>query len=113
MGMGKELGGTSKSLNHGDAPSVCVIQSEVERARGRYDLVTFRAFRPFERSLFKAVFALCDTEGAVAAYKGKPEKARAELAAIEGLYASAEIIPVAVPMLDEERCLVVMRPARA
>jgi len=93
-------------------PNARVVQSEVERAAGRYDLVTFRAFRPFERALFTAVFALCDTEGAVAAYKGKPEKARAELAAIEGLYASAEIIPIAVPMLDEERCLVVMRLAR-
>jgi 16S rRNA (guanine527-N7)-methyltransferase len=88
-----------------------VIEEQVERARGEYDLVTFRAFRPFERKLFKRVFALCNKAGAVVAYKGKADKAKAELIAIEGLYASAEIIPVKVPFLEDERCLVVMRPA--
>jgi 16S rRNA (guanine527-N7)-methyltransferase len=88
-----------------------VIEAQVEHARGEYDLVTFRAFRPFERKLFKHVFALCDKAGAVAAYKGKADKARAELAEIEGLYSSVEILPIKVPFLDDERCLVVMRPA--
>jgi len=93
-------------------PNARVVQSEVERAAGPYDLVTFRAFRPFERRLFASVFALCDAEGAVVAYKGRLENARAELAEIEGLYASAEILPIEVPLLDEERCAVVLRPAR-
>jgi 16S rRNA (guanine527-N7)-methyltransferase len=93
-------------------PNAEVIEVQVEHARGRYDLVTFRAFRPFERKLFKRVFALCDAEGSVVAYKGKADRARAELAEIEGLFASAEILPVKVPFLDDERCLVVMRPAR-
>jgi 16S rRNA (guanine527-N7)-methyltransferase len=88
-----------------------VIEEQVEHARGTYDLVTFRAFRPFERKLFKKVFALCDKSGAVAAFKGKADKARAELAAIEGLYSNFEIHPVKVPFLDDERCIVVMRPA--
>jgi 16S rRNA (guanine527-N7)-methyltransferase len=92
-------------------PNARVVQSEVERAQGSYDLVTFRAFRPFEPKLFASVFALCDPEGAVVAYKGKAAVARAELPAIEGLYASAEILPIEVPMLAEERCVVVMRPA--
>jgi 16S rRNA (guanine527-N7)-methyltransferase len=88
-----------------------VIEEQVEHTRGTYDLVTFRAFRPFERKLFRRVFALCDRSGAVVAYKGKADKARAELAEIEGLYSSAEILPVSVPFLDDERCVVVMRPA--
>ncbi len=83
------------------------------RAGGAYDLVTFRAFRPFERKLFKKVFALAAPWGFVAAYKGRREKAQAELAEIEGLYASAEILTVKVPFLDDERCLVVLRPASA
>lgn len=86
------------------------IEAQVEHARGEYDLVTFRAFRPFERKLFKRVFALCDAGGAVVAYKGKAARAGAELAEIAGLYSSAEIVPVAVPFLEDERCLVVMRP---
>jgi 16S rRNA (guanine527-N7)-methyltransferase len=91
-------------------PNAEVIEAQVEHARGSYDLVTFRAFRPFERKLFKRVFALCDGDGAVLAYKGKADRARSELPQIEGLYTSAEIVPVNVPFLAEERCVVVMRP---
>jgi 16S rRNA (guanine527-N7)-methyltransferase len=89
-----------------------VIEEQVEHAKGSYDLVTFRAFRPFERKLFKRVFALCDKDGAVVAYKGKADKARSELPEIEGLYASAEILPVKVPFLEDERCVLMMKPAR-
>jgi 16S rRNA (guanine527-N7)-methyltransferase len=88
-----------------------VVEEQVERARGTWDLVVFRAFRPFERKLFKRVFALCAPGGFVAAYKGKADRARAELAEVEGLYSSAVIEPVRVPFLSDERCLVVMRPA--
>jgi 16S rRNA (guanine527-N7)-methyltransferase len=90
--------------------NVRIIETQVEHARGAYDLVTFRAFRPFERKLFKRVFALCAAGGSVVAYKGKADKARAELPEIEGLYSSAEIVPVKVPFLEDERCVVVMRP---
>jgi 16S rRNA (guanine527-N7)-methyltransferase len=91
-------------------PNAEVIESQVEHARGSYELVTFRAFRPFERKLFKRVFALCDADGAVLAYKGRVDKARAELPEIEGLYSSAETIRIEVPFLKDERCVVVMRP---
>ena len=93
-----------------DLTNVEIVETQVEHARGSFDLVTFRAFRPFERKLFRRVFALCDADGSVLAYKGKLEKARAELDAIEGLYSSAEIVPIEVPFLDDERCAVVLRP---
>lgn len=89
-----------------------IVEEQVERAKGQWRLVTFRAFRPFERKLFKRVFAACRPDGFIVAYKGKAERAKAELAEIEGLYADCEIIPVKVPFLDDERCVVVMRPAR-
>jgi len=92
-------------------PNVEIVESEVERAPGSYDLVTFRAFRPFERKLFKRVFALCESDGFVIAYKGKKEKALDELNAVEGLFSESEILPVKVPFLDDERCLVILRPA--
>jgi len=91
--------------------NVDIVEEQVERAKGSYDIVTFRAFRPFERKLFKRVFAVCAPGGRVVAYKGKADRARAELSEIEGLYASAEILPVKVPFLDDERCVVVMTPA--
>jgi 16S rRNA (guanine527-N7)-methyltransferase len=87
-----------------------VIEAQVEHARGEYDLLTFRAFKPFERKLFKHIFALCATKGALIAYKGKADKARAELSEIEGLYSGAEILPIRVPFLEGERCVVVLRP---
>ncbi len=103
----KEMQGSLPLLN------VDIIEEQVERYRGSHDIVTFRAFRPFERKLFKKVFAACAADGFVAAYKGKADKARDELTAIEGLYASAEILPVRVPFLEDERCLVVLRPSKA
>ena len=94
-------------------PNAEVIEAQVEQVRGNYDLVAFRAFRPFEPKLFKRIFSLCGPEGAVIAYKGKAEKARAELAEIAGMYSSAEIVPISVPFLPDERCVVVMRRERA
>ena len=92
--------------------NAAIVEEQVERAKGNYDIVTFRAFRPFERKLFKKVFGVCSPEGFVAAYKGKADKAQSELSEIEGLYVDAQILPVSVPFLEGERCLVVMRPAR-
>jgi len=94
-------------------PNAEVIEAQVEQVRGNYDLVAFRAFRPFEPKLFKRIFSLCGPEGAVIAYKGKAEKARAELAEIAGMYSSAEVVPISVPFLPDERCVVVMRRERA
>jgi 16S rRNA (guanine527-N7)-methyltransferase len=93
-------------------PNVDIIEEQVERAKGSYDLVTFRAFRPFERKLFKRVFSVCSPGGYVVAYKGRKERAREELGEIAGLYADAEILPIKVPFLDDERCVVVMTPAK-
>lgn len=92
--------------------NVEIIEEQVERAKGSWDIVTFRAFRPFERKLFKRVFSVCAPGGFIVAYKGKADKARAELGSIEGLYSSAEIVPVKVPFLDDERCVVVLAPSR-
>ncbi len=90
-----------------------IVESQVERVDTSYDIIVFRAFRPFERKLFKSVFSLCEPDGYVVAYKGKKEKAEAELSEIEGLYSSASLVPLKVPFLDEERCLVVLKPERS
>lgn len=88
--------------------TVSIVEKEVERVDTSYDIIVFRAFRPFERKLFSSVFALCEPDGYIAAYKGRKEKAEAELPEIKGLYTSASIVPLKVPFLDEERCLVVL-----
>ena len=99
--------------------NVEIVQSDAERAPGPFDLVTFRAFRPFsEVKLFRAVRKLLAPDGAILAYKGRADKARAELAgwasdpALEPLAKGALVLPLTVPFLEEERCLVVLRPGR-
>lgn len=97
--------------------NVEIVQSDAERAPGPFDLVTFRAFRPFsEVKLFRAVRKLLAPGGAILAYKGRADKARAELAgwasdtALEPLAKGASVLPLTVPFLEEERCLVVLQP---
>lgn len=97
--------------------NVTISQAEAQRAPdGPYDLVTFRAFRPFsERKLFLSVRKLVKAGGAIAAYKGRLQTAREELAALApdpvlGPWAArAEVLPLSVPFLEEERCLVILR----
>ncbi|NLJ46451.1 MAG: 16S rRNA (guanine(527)-N(7))-methyltransferase RsmG, partial [Treponema sp.] len=97
--------------------NVRIVQAEAERTPdGPYDLVTFRAFRPFsERKLFLGVTKLVPAGGAIAAYKGRLQTAREELAALAEdpalgpLAARAEVLPLTVPFMDEERCLVILR----
>ena len=94
-------------------PNVDIVEEQVERAKGSFDIVVFRAFRPFERKLFKKIFGLCAPWGRMAAYKGRRERAEAELSEIEGLYGEAEIHPIKVPFLPDERCIVVLSPNRS
>jgi len=93
-----------------------IAQTDAERAPGPFDLVTFRAFRPFsEVKLFRAVWKHIAAGGAVLAYKGRADHARRELEELAanpqlGEYArKAEILPLSVPFLEEERCAVVFR----
>ncbi|MDP2815975.1 MAG: 16S rRNA (guanine(527)-N(7))-methyltransferase RsmG [Rectinemataceae bacterium] len=96
--------------------NVTILESEAERANGPFDLVVFRAFRPFtETRLFRSIASHVSPGGIIAAYKGKHATAKEELDAISddarlGDFArSAEIIALNVPFLEEERCLVVMK----
>lgn len=91
-----------------------VEQTEVERGpAGRYDLVTFRAFRPLESAMLKALFRLLAPGGVLAAYKAREEKIAAEMSAIADLVGSWEETETPVPFLDEPRRLVVVRPPAA
>lgn len=94
-----------------------IANTEAERVSGPFDLVVFRAFRPFsEIKLFRAVARLAAPGGAILAYKGRADRAREELAglsadpALGALASAARVLPLAVPFLNEERCAVVIRP---
>jgi 16S rRNA (guanine527-N7)-methyltransferase len=93
---------------------VLVEEEEMEKVKpGRFDLVTFRAFRPLEPKIYKKLFRLCGEGGCLAAYKGRREKIQAEMSALEEAVPSIagnwECIPCPVPFLDEERHVVLMK----
>ncbi|GHT75295.1 ribosomal RNA small subunit methyltransferase G [Spirochaetia bacterium] len=87
-----------------------VEEAEMEKAEAaRFDLITFRAFRPLDPPILRGLSRLLRTGGLLAAYKGRRDAIEAELAAIGGAHSgSSEIIPCPVPFLAEERHLVVM-----
>jgi 16S rRNA (guanine527-N7)-methyltransferase len=86
------------------------LQADLGAAVGRWDLVTFRAFAPIERFLADAGPGL--SFAALLAYKGRHTRGREEAQAVGrpgGDYA-AEVREVTVPFMEEERCLVIVRP---
>jgi len=90
---------------------ISVEEQEMEKVKPhRFTMVTFRAFMPLEPKILKKLFRLCAEGGALAAYKGRRNKIEAEMAELE-LPSQAiqwELIPCPVPMLDEERHLLLI-----
>jgi len=89
--------------------NITVEEGEIEKtAGGRFSIVTFRAFKPLEPKLLAALFNACAQRGVIAAYKGRREKIEQEMRPLENR-ARWEALPCAVPFLDEERHLLVLR----
>jgi 16S rRNA (guanine527-N7)-methyltransferase len=90
--------------------NVNVEECELEKAgNGRFNLVTFRAFKPLEPKLIKTLFNICAPEGIIAAYKGRREKIEAEIPPLQKNCKNWEIIPCPTPFLEEERHILVIR----
>lgn len=91
--------------------NVTVEEGELEKTKSPpFSLVTFRAFKPMESKFLKTLFKVCEKEGVIAAYKGRQEKIKAEMAPLEKMCGGWEAIPYTVPFLDEERHLLVIKP---
>ena len=94
--------------------NITVEEAEMEKVRpGRFDVVTFRALRALEPKILKKLFRLCGKDGVLAAYKGRKEKIISEMGTLEkalpGLAGQWDIIPCPVPLLEEERHLVLIK----
>ncbi len=87
---------------------VAVIQRTFEEVRERFDVVTFRAVAALDLALVKKLRRLLNPGGVIAAYKGRRETIDAELASLGQLAQGAQVIPLKVPFLDEERHLVML-----
>jgi 16S rRNA (guanine527-N7)-methyltransferase len=108
--MGRRAGfllNTKAALN---LANVTVEEGELEQtAPGRFNLVTFRAFKPLEPKLLKTLFRACADNGAIAAYKGRREKIEQEMVPLEKYSGEWKAIPCKVPFLNEERHLLVIK----
>lgn len=90
---------------------VRIIDRDLAEVQDRFDLVTFRAFRPLVEIL-DLVAPLLDAEGWVCAYKGQRAQVEAEIEAVEKRCKSrweSELVPIEVPMLEGERTLCLLR----
>ncbi len=95
-----------------------VITLELRRARAlpldlkdvkdKYDLITFRAFRPFLPEIIRGLKKCLAPEGVIAAYKGKRSSIREEESLLKDHFRRREVIPLKVPFLDEERHLLIL-----
>lgn len=93
-----------------DLSNVTVEETDLEKAgKGRFSIITFRAFRPLEPELVKTLFNACNENGIIAAYKGKREKIENEIRSIDKNLCRWEIIPYRTPFLDEQRHIVIGR----
>ena len=109
--MGRRTGFLENTVAALGLSNVAVEQREVEKAeRFRFDLVTFRAFRPLDPPMLKALFRLLAPGGVLAAYKAREEKVAQEMEAIASMVGSWDATETPVPFLDEPRRLVVVRP---
>jgi 16S rRNA (guanine527-N7)-methyltransferase len=100
--------------NHNIFSKISVEEQEMEKVKPRrFTLVTFRALKPLEPKILKKLFRLCVKGGVLAAYKGRRSKVEAEIAELErqmpGQTIRWELIPCPVPMLDEERHLLIIK----
>jgi len=97
--------------------NVNIEESELEQVannlspESRFNLITFRAFKPLEPKLLKTLLKACAPNGIIAAYKGKREKIEEEMEPLtaKSLVSNWEAIPYKVPFLDEERHLLVIK----
>lgn len=96
--------------------NVEIRQSTVENEQGPFQCVVFRALKPFgDRKLFRSIWKKIPQGGFLCAYKGRIMHAKMELAELSEdpilgeLAANAQVIPVWVPFLDEERCVVIAK----
>jgi 16S rRNA (guanine527-N7)-methyltransferase len=77
------------------------------RPGGGFDVVTFRAVAPLDRFLADLARSRIAWRW-VASYKGRRDRIDAELSALGPAARGAEVLPLPVPFVDEERHLVVI-----
>ncbi len=89
-----------------------VVNEDLSTLQEPFDVIVFRALRPLSEPLVNQLIRLLKPGGAICAYKGRAERAKAEVASLgDDLMTrlNTEIVRVDVPFLAEERHLVILK----
>jgi len=86
--------------------NVTIIEDDLKNVSEKYDLVTFRAFKPVEPVIISLLMNILEDKGRLVAYKGRMENINAEIETVKEVAQVQKIISVTVPGLDDERNLV-------
>ena len=91
----------------GFASNVQVVQKDLSEVRNQFDIITFRAFRPF-KDIVSDLDRILAPGGVILAYKSSEENIREEIQVLEDYAGSdftAREIGYKVPMLDARRSM--------
>jgi len=109
--MGRRAGFLRNAVAALGLPNVAIEEADMDKLviadNDRYDLIVFRAFRPLDGAILKGLFALLKPAGLLAAYKGRRQAIDEEMSDLQNL--TWEVVPLEVPLLEEERHLVLIR----
>lgn len=90
---------------------VNVVQKDLSEVQNQYDVITFRAFRPF-KDIISDLDRILAPGGVILAYKSSEENIQEEIRVLEsyeGSGFSAQTVGYKVPMLDAERRMLVVK----
>ncbi|MCL2129266.1 MAG: 16S rRNA (guanine(527)-N(7))-methyltransferase RsmG [Treponema sp.] len=122
--MGRRAGFLRNVLAVLGLSNVCVEEKDIDElahkptAKGSFNLIVFRAWKPLSPPLLKSLFTQLAPGGTIAAYKGRRETIEEEIAGLAAKSTTVltqpdnltcEVIPLKVPFLEEERHLVLIR----
>lgn len=87
--------------------NITIIEDDLKNVSLKFDLVTFRAFKPVEPVIVNLLMNILEEKGRLVAYKGRMDNINDEIDTVKGIADVQQIIPLAVPGLNDERNLVI------
>ena len=92
---------------------VDIVQKDLSEVQNQYDVITFRAFRPF-KDIISDLDRILAPNGVILAYKSSEENIQEEIQVLESYTGSrftARTVGYKVPMLDADRRMLVVKRA--
>jgi len=94
---------------HLQLDNIEILNQDLNQVDITVDLVTFRAFRPFEEEILKGILEILKPGGILAAYKGTREKTGEELEQLKPFFKEGRMYPLNAPFQEQQRNMLWMR----